>query len=123
MNSRHIAHIRHTSIDALRLLPFIGLAILPGGTVVRSPPPPSHVLHLDDICLPLQLITLAVKFAPWVLPSPFQRKQVAGLMTSVPPTLTALTPAELRLQQQKRMQLYAGLSQGLRVAVQVTALC
>jgi hypothetical protein len=41
-------------------------------------------------------------------------------MTSVPPTLTALTPAELRLQQQKRMQLYAGLSQGLRVAVQVT---
>ena len=42
LSSGHIAHIRHTSIDALRLLPFIGLAILPGGSVVivlPHPPP------------------------------------------------------------------------------------
>jgi hypothetical protein len=55
-----------------------------------------------------------------MLPSPFQQKQVASLMTSPAHALPAITRDELQRQQAKRMQLYAGLSQGLRVAVQVT---
>ena len=66
-----------------------------------------------------QAIAAAVKFAPWLLPSPFQQKQVASLMTSPAQTLTPLTQQELQLQQKRRQQLYAGLSEGLRVAVQV----
>ena len=46
---------------------------------------------------------------------------MARLMTSPSQleVLKPLTEQELRLQQQKRIQLYGGLSEGLRVAVQV----
>ena len=40
-------------------------------------------------------------------------------MTSPAQTLKPLTQQELQLQQKRRQQLYAGLSEGLRVAVQV----
>jgi hypothetical protein len=133
LSSRHIAHIRHTSVDVLRLLPFLALAVLPGGSVVRTP---SHVLCFIGLYVsacfvavansprvatdgPAQAIAAAVKFAPWLLPSPFQQKQVASLMTSPAQTLTPLTQQELLLQQKRRQQLYGGLSEGLRVAVQV----
>lgn len=99
LSSRQIAHIRHTSIDALRLLPFIALAVLPGGGV---------------------LMAVALKFAPWLLPSPFQQKQVASLITSPSHALTPLTPEEMQLQRRRRVQLYEGLSHGLRVAVQAS---
>jgi hypothetical protein len=99
LSSRHIAHIRHTSIDVLRMLPFLALAILPGGGVA---------------------IAAAVKFAPWLLPSPFQQKQVVRLMTLPNHALTPLTQHELWLQQQSRIKLYEGLSEGLRVAIQAS---
>jgi hypothetical protein len=66
-----------------------------------------------------QAIAAAIKFAPWLLPSPFQQKQVARLMTSPTHSLTPLTQHELQLQQKSRIKLYEGLSEGLRVAVQV----
>jgi hypothetical protein len=68
---------------------------------------------------PSQAIAAAVRFAPWLLPSPFQQKQVARLMTAPAQTLTPLTQHELRLQQKSRIKLYEGLSEGLQIAVQV----
>jgi hypothetical protein len=40
-------------------------------------------------------------------------------MTSPSPTLPPLTAAELQQQQRRRLQLYGGLSEDLRVAVRV----
>ena len=55
-------------------------------------------------------MAVALKFAPWLLPSPFQQKQVASLMTSPSHALTPLTPEEMQLQRRRRVQLYEGAS-------------